>query len=158
MSDEYTMQENNQQTVDYSDDNIKTLTGTEHIRLRPGMYIGRLGDGSFPEDGIYVLLKEVIDNSIDEFKMKAGDRIEINIMDNLRVSVRDYGRGIPNDELPHVKEKFYKGSSKDRGTGIGLSVCDEIVTRHGGHLDISNAEDRGCIVSIYLPVTNSASK
>ena len=72
--------------------------------------------------------------------------------------MRDYGRGIPNDELPHVKEKFYKGSSKDRGTGIGLSVCDEIVTRHGGHLDVSNAEDRGCIVSIYLPVTNSASK
>ena len=76
----------------------------------------------------------------------------------VKITMRDYGRGIPNDELPHVKEKFYKGSSKDRGTGIGLSVCDEIVTRHGGHLDISNAEDRGCIVSIYLPVTNSASK
>ena len=61
------------EAVDYNDDNIRTLTGTEHIRLRPGMYIGRLGDGSLPEDGIYVLLKEVIDNSIDEFKMKAGD-------------------------------------------------------------------------------------
>ena len=71
-----------QENVNYDDDNIKTLTGTEHIRLRPGMYIGRLGDGSLPEDGIYVLLKEVIDNSIDEFKMKAGDRIEINIEDN----------------------------------------------------------------------------
>ena len=69
--------EQQQATVDYNDDNIRTLSGTEHIRLRPGMYIGRLGDGSLPEDGIYVLLKEVIDNSIDEFKMKAGNRIEI---------------------------------------------------------------------------------
>ena len=113
MSDEYTMQENNQQTVDYSDDNIKTLTGTEHIRLRPGMYIGRLGDGSFPEDGIYVLLKEVIDNSIDEFKMKAGDRIEINIMDNLRVSVRDYGRGIPQGKMIEAVSVLNTGGKYD---------------------------------------------
>ena len=113
MSDEYTMQENNQQTVDYSDDNIKTLTGTEHIRLRPGMYIGRLGDGSYPEDGIYVLLKEVIDNSIDEFKMKAGDRIEINIMDNLRVSVRDYGRGIPQGKMIEAVSMLNTGGKYD---------------------------------------------
>ena len=87
------------QSVDYGDENIKTLTGLEHIRLRPGMYIGRLGDGSSAEDGIYVLLKEVFDNSIDEFKMKAGDRIEVNVDDQLRVSVRDYGRGIPQGKL-----------------------------------------------------------
>ena len=95
-------EENNiipQETVTYNDDNIRTLTGLEHIRLRPGMYIGRLGDGSSSEDGIYVLLKEVFDNSIDEFKMKAGDRIEVNVDDNLRISVRDYGRGIPQGKL-----------------------------------------------------------
>ena len=68
--------------VQYDDENIRTLTGLEHIRLRPGMYIGKLDDGSKPDDGIYVLLKEVFDNSIDEFKMKAGDRIEVTIEDN----------------------------------------------------------------------------
>lgn len=83
----------------YDDSNIKTLSGLEHIRLRPGMYIGTLGDGTTPEDGIYFLLKEVIDNSIDEFKMNAGNRIEINVEDNLRISVRDYGRGIPQGKL-----------------------------------------------------------
>ena len=95
-------EENNinlEENVIYDDDNIRTLTGLEHIRLRPGMYIGRLGDGASPEDGIYVLLKEVFDNSIDEFKMKAGDRIEVNIEDNHRISVRDYGRGIPQGKL-----------------------------------------------------------
>ena len=65
--------------VRYDDENIRHLSDMEHVRTRPGMYIGRLGDGSLPEDGIYVLLKEVIDNSIDEFKMHAGDRIEVNI-------------------------------------------------------------------------------
>ena len=83
----------------YDDSNIKTLSGLGHIRHRPGMYIGRLGDGSEPGDGIYILLKEVIDNSIDEFKMNAGNSIEINVEDNLRISVRDYGRGIPQGKL-----------------------------------------------------------
>lgn len=83
----------------YDDSNIKTLSGLEHIRHRPGMYIGRLGDGSEPGDGIYILLKEVIDNSNDEFKMNAGNSIEINVEDNLRISVRDYGRGIPQGKL-----------------------------------------------------------
>jgi len=86
-------------TPEYDESNITTLTGLEHIRLRPGMYIGRLGDGSSAEDGIYVLLKEVFDNSIDEFKMHAGDRIEVNVDDQLRVTVRDYGRGIPQGKL-----------------------------------------------------------
>ena len=89
----------NPQNVQYTDDNIRHLSDMEHIRTRPGMYIGRLGDGSLPEDGIYVLLKEVIDNSIDEFKMNVGKRIEIDIEDNLRVTVRDYGRGIPQGKL-----------------------------------------------------------
>ena len=99
--------------VDYNDENIKTLTGTEHIRLRPGMYIGRLGDGSLPEDGIYVLLKEVIDNSIDEFKMKAGDRIEVHIDDNLRVCVRDYGRGIPQGKMIDAVSVLNTGGKYD---------------------------------------------
>ena len=78
MSEEKNIIEENS-AVEYDEGNIQTLTGLQHIRLRPGMYIGRLGDGSSAEDGIYVLLKEVFDNSIDEFKMKAGDRIEVNV-------------------------------------------------------------------------------
>ncbi len=85
----------------------------EHIRTRPGMYIGRLGDGSLPEDGIYVLLKEVIDNSIDEFKMNAGKRIEVDVDDNLRVSVRDYGRGIPQGKLVEAVSMLNTGGKYD---------------------------------------------
>lgn len=80
--------------VDYGDSTIITLEGLEHVRRRPGMYIGKLGDGSHPDDGIYVLLKEVLDNSIDEFRMGAGKTIEVQIQDGV-VQVRDYGRGIP---------------------------------------------------------------
>ncbi len=82
------------QQVNYSEDNIRTLDWQEHIRLRPGMYIGKLGDGSSADDGIYILLKEILDNSIDEFRMKAGKRIEIKL-DDRKVQIRDYGRGIP---------------------------------------------------------------
>ncbi|MBM9519615.1 type IIA DNA topoisomerase subunit B [Desulforhopalus vacuolatus] len=83
----------------YTDDSIKTLSSLEHIRLRPGMYIGRLGDGSNQHDGIYILLKEVIDNSVDEYIMGAGKRINIEISDEGRVTVRDFGRGIPLGKL-----------------------------------------------------------
>ena len=86
------------ETLEYTEENIKTLEGVEHIRLRPGMYIGKLGDGSHPEDGIYVLIKEVIDNSIDEFRMGAGKVIDVTVKDG-KVSVRDYGRGIPLGKL-----------------------------------------------------------
>lgn len=86
------------ETLDYTEDNIKTLEGVEHIRLRPGMYIGKLGDGSHSDDGIYVLVKEVIDNSIDEFRMGAGKIIDVEVKDG-KVSVRDYGRGIPLGKL-----------------------------------------------------------
>ena len=99
--------------VEYTDDNIRHLSDMEHVRTRPGMYIGRLGDGSLPEDGIYVLLKEVIDNSIDEFKMKAGDRIEITVEDNLRVAVRDYGRGIPQGKLIEAVSVLNTGGKYD---------------------------------------------
>ena len=80
--------------AEYTDDNIVTLEGLEHVRLRPGMYIGKLGDGNSADDGIYVLLKEVIDNSIDEFRMHFGTTIDIKL-DERTLTVRDYGRGIP---------------------------------------------------------------
>lgn len=102
-----------EQPVEYGDDNIIHLSGMEHIRLRPGMYIGRLGDGSHSDDGIYVLLKETIDNSVDEFKMRAGKRIEVRIEDSRRVSVRDYGRGIPQGKLIEAVSRLNTGGKYD---------------------------------------------
>ena len=92
----------NELSAGYDKDSIRHLTDMEHVRMRPGMYIGKLGDGTHSEDGIYVLLKEVIDNSIDEFKMNAGKRIEVDIEDNLRVRVRDYGRALPLERIVHA--------------------------------------------------------
>ena len=100
-------------TPEYTDENIRHLSDMEHVRTRPGMYIGRLGDGSLPEDGVYVLLKEVVDNSIDEFKMKSGDRIEVDVTDNLQVSVRDYGRGIPQGKLVEAVSVLNTGGKYD---------------------------------------------
>ena len=99
-------------TSNYTEDNIKSLDWKEHIRMRPGMYIGKLGDGSSPDDGIYILLKEVLDNSIDEFVMGAGKTIEISISDNF-VSVRDYGRGIPLGKVVDVVSKMNTGGKYD---------------------------------------------
>ncbi len=113
MEDETLTNVGGQQPVEYTDDNIRHLSDMEHVRTRPGMYIGRLGDGNLPEDGIYVLLKEVIDNSIDEFKMNAGDRIEINVEDNRSVSVRDYGRGIPQGKLIEAVSVLNTGGKYD---------------------------------------------
>lgn len=107
------MPEDSEQTVQYTDDNIRHLSDMEHVRTRPGMYIGRLGDGSLPEDGIYVLLKEVIDNSIDEFKMNAGKRIEVDIDQNLSCRVRDYGRGIPQGKLVEAVSVLNTGGKYD---------------------------------------------
>ncbi|WP_018676759.1 DNA topoisomerase IV subunit B [Riemerella columbina] len=100
------------QQVNYSEDNIRTLDWQEHIRLRPGMYIGKLGDGSSADDGIYILLKEILDNSIDEFRMKAGKRIEIKI-DDKKVIVRDYGRGIPLGKVVDAVSKMNTGGKYD---------------------------------------------
>ena len=140
MAEEDIMMEQPQNVADYNDDNIRTLSGTEHIRLRPGMYIGRLGDGSLAEDGIYVLLKEVIDNSIDEFKMKAGDRIEINVEDNLRVSVRDYGRGIPQGKLVEAVSVLNTGGKYDSKAfkkSIGLNgVGVKAVNALSSHFEV----------------------
>ena len=99
-------------TSTYTEDNIRSLDWKEHIRLRPGMYIGKLGDGSSPDDGIYILLKEILDNCIDEFVMGAGKTIEIIINEN-NVSVRDYGRGIPLGKVIDVVSKMNTGGKYD---------------------------------------------
>ena len=98
--------------VNYSEDNIRTLDWQEHIRLRPGMYIGKLGDGSSADDGIYILLKEIIDNSIDEFRMKSGKRIEIKV-DEGKVTIRDFGRGIPLGKVVDAVSKMNTGGKYD---------------------------------------------
>ncbi len=99
-------------SAQYNEDSIKTLDWKDHIRLRPGMYIGKLGDGASPDDGIYVLIKEVIDNSIDEFVMGHGKHIEINIHEK-EVSVRDYGRGIPLGSLAACVSQINTGAKYD---------------------------------------------
>ncbi len=127
--------------ANYDEANILHLSDMEHVRTRPGMYIGRLGDGSQPEDGIYVLMKEVIDNSIDEFKMNAGRRIEVNVDDNLRVSVRDYGRGIPLGKLVEAVSMLNTGAKYDSKAfkksvglnGVGLKAVNALSTRFEAH-------------------------
>ncbi|MBS1626994.1 MAG: type IIA DNA topoisomerase subunit B [Bacteroidetes bacterium] len=100
------------QTVNYTEDDIKSLDWKEHIRLRPGMYIGKLGDGSAPDDGIYVLVKEVIDNCIDEHTMGYGKHVEVTI-ENKSVTIRDYGRGIPLGKVVDVVSKINTGAKYD---------------------------------------------
>ena len=107
-----TSQTNNMQEVRYTEDEIKSLDWREHIRLRPGMYIGKLGDGASADDGIYVLLKEVIDNSIDEFAMGYGKHIEVSVQEG-EVFVRDYGRGIPLGKVVDVVSKINTGAKYD---------------------------------------------
>ena len=123
--------------VEYTEDNIRHLNDMEHIRTRPGMYIGKLGDGSQNDDGIYVLLKEVIDNSIDEFKMNSGKRIEIDIVDNKSVTVRDYGRGIPQGKLIEAVSMLNTGGKYDSKAfkksvglnGVGLKAVNATSSR-----------------------------
>lgn len=123
--------------VEYTDDNIRHLSDMEHVRTRPGMYIGKLGDGAHIEDGIYVLLKEVLDNCIDEFKMQAGKKIEITIEDNLRVSVRDYGRGIPQGKLIEAVSVLNTGGKYDSKAfkksvglnGVGVKAVNALSSR-----------------------------
>ena len=140
--------------ADYTDDNIRKLSDVEHVRSRPGMYIGRLGDGSYAEDGIYVLLKEAIDNSIDEFRMNAGKRIEVDLYDKKAVSLRDYGRGIPQGKMiPAVSQlntggkydsKAFKKSVGMNGVGIKavnfLSKAFEVRSYRDGHVRTAKFE------------------
>ena len=124
-------------TVSYTEENIRHLSDMEHVRTRPGMYIGRLGDGSHIEDGIYVLLKEIIDNSIDEFRMGIGKRIDITVADDLRVSVRDYGRGIPLGKLVEAVSMLNTGGKYDTKAfkksvglnGVGAKAVNALSTR-----------------------------
>lgn len=133
------------ETASYTDANIRHLSDMEHVRTRPGMYIGRLGDGSMPEDGIYVLLKEVIDNSIDEFRMNAGRRIEVDIDENLRVSVRDYGRGIPQGPLVEAVSMLNTGGKYDSKAfkksvglnGVGLKAVNAL----SSHFEVKSFRD-----------------
>ena len=127
--------------VQYDEGNIRHLSDVDHIRTRPGMYVGRLDDGSKPEDGIYVLLKETIDNSIDEFRMNAGKRIEIEIEDHLRVSVRDYGRGIPQGKIIEAVSQLNTGGKYDSKAfkksvgmnGVGIKAVNFLSSHFEAH-------------------------
>lgn len=130
--DELNLTENNG-ISSYNDEDIKTLDWMEHIRKRPGMYIGKLGDGSHADDGIYVLLKEVLDNSIDEYMMGFGKTIEVTIADGM-VSVRDYGRGVPLGKVVDVSSKMNTGAKYDNKAfkksvglnGVGIKAVNAL--------------------------------
>ena len=143
MSDELNMPIEEQ--VAYTDDNIRHLSDMEHVRLRPGMYIGKLGDGTQNDDGIYVLLKEILDNSIDEFKMHAGKRIEIEVTDHKYVSVRDYGRGIPQGKLVEAVSVLNTGGKYDSKAfkkSVGLNgVGVKAVNALSAHFEASSYRD-----------------
>jgi topoisomerase-4 subunit B len=145
MSEEIIDKENIEETVQYNDDNITHLSDVDHIRTRPGMYIGRLGDGSHTEDGIYVLLKEAIDNSIDEFRMNAGKRIEVDITENKCVSLRDYGRGIPQGKMIEAVSQLNTGGKYDSKAfkksvgmnGVGIKAVNFLST----HFEVRSYRD-----------------
>ena len=136
MSDEI-LDVNTRNAADYSEDSIRHLDDMTHIRMRPGMYIGRLGDGSHAEDGIYVLLKESIDNSIDEFNEGFGKKIEVEITDELTASIRDYGRGIPLGSLIPAVSQLNTGGKYDNDqytasvglNGVGLKAVNALSRR-----------------------------
>ena len=144
-NEEIKSQEGIQPTVEYTDDNIRHLSDMQHVRLRPDMYIGRLGDGTHEEDGIYVLLKETIDNSIDEFKMNAGKRIEVNIVDGKSVSVRDFGRGIPQGKLIEAVSMLNTGGKYDSKAfkkSVGLNgVGTKAVNALSSHFEVKSFRD-----------------
>ena len=128
----------------YTEDNIRSLDWKEHIRMRPGMYIGKLGDGSSPDDGIYILIKEVIDNSVDEYVMGAGKTIEISVKENT-VSIRDYGRGIPLGKVVDVVSKMNTGGKYDSRAfkkAVGLNgVGTKAVNALSGYFKVQSIRD-----------------
>src|SRR5215208_1817331 len=129
---------------DYTEESIKSLDWKEHIRLRPGMYIGKLGDGSSPDDGIYVLIKEVIDNCIDEFAMGHGKTVELTI-EGKTVIVRDYGRGIPLGKVIDVVSKVNTGAKFDSKVfqkSVGLNgVGTKAVNALSGYFKVTAFRD-----------------
>ena len=138
--------------VNYDESKIRHLEDTEHIRTRPGMYIGRLGDGSHAEDGIYVLLKETIDNSIDEFNEGFGKRIEVDITDDLTAEVRDYGRGIPLGKLVEAVSRLNTGGEYDTAVctaSVGMNgVCLKAVNALSARFEVTSVRDgrrRECV-------------
>ncbi len=148
----------------YTDDAIQTLTWNEHIRRRPGMYIGKLGDGSHSDDGIYVLVKEVVDNSIDEFNMGVGKQIDISLSEDGTVTIRDYGRGIPLGKVRAVASEINTGGKFDDKNfkksvglnGVGLKAVNALsreclVESVRDHLKVSVRFDRGNLVSESEP-------
>ena len=132
------------ENTQYTEDNIRSLDWKEHIRMRPGMYIGKLGDGSSADDGVYILLKEVIDNCIDEFVMGAGKTIEIRIKDGL-VKVRDYGRGIPLGKVVDVVSKMNTGGKYDSRAfkkSVGLNgVGTKAVNALSSFFEVQSSRD-----------------
>src|SRR5690554_2364808 len=128
----------------YTEDNIRSLDWKEHIRLRPGMYIGKLGDGASADDGIYILMKEVIDNCIDEFVMGNGKRIDIKAKDG-KVSIRDYGRGIPLGKVVDVVSKINTGGKYDSKAfkkSVGLNgVGTKAVNALSSHFMVYSVRD-----------------
>ncbi|MGY5352647.1 DNA topoisomerase IV subunit B [Wenyingzhuangia sp. IMCC45533] len=140
------------QETKYTEDNIKSLDWKEHIRMRPGMYIGKLGDGTSQDDGIYILIKEVIDNSIDEFVMGAGKKIEISVKDDL-VKIRDYGRGVPLGKLVDVVSKMNTGGKYDSRAfkkSVGLNgVGTKAVNALSSHFSIQSIRDGQTITAEF---------
>ena len=147
--------------AEYTEENIVTLDWYEHIRRRPGMYIGKLGDGNSPDDGIYVLLKEVIDNAIDEFLMGAGKVINIQIHDQ-QVSVRDFGRGIPLEKVVDCVAKMNTGGKYDSDAfqksigmnGVGVKAVNALsqffqVTSVRNHKEKKVEFERGIVVNDF---------
>ena len=136
----------------YTEENIRSLDWKEHIRMRPGMYIGKLGDGSSPDDGIYILLKEILDNCIDEFVMGAGKTIEINIQDN-KVKVRDYGRGIPLGKVVDVVSKMNTGGKYDSRAfkkSVGLNgVGTKAVNALSSFFKVSSHRDNNIKSAVF---------
>jgi len=162
------MAETIKQVADYNEDSIKSLDWKEHIRLRPGMYIGKLGDGSSPDDGIYVLVKEVIDNCIDEYTMGHGKTIEITIKDNT-VTIRDNGRGIPLGKVVDVVSKINTGAKYDSKVfqksvglnGVGtkavnaLSHYFKVASHREGRIKVAEFE-RGVLVKEHKEGSTTA--
>ncbi len=138
--------------VNYTEESIKSLSWHEHIRRRPGMYIGKLGDGTLPEDGIYVLLKEVIDNSIDEFMMGFGKKIEITVLDG-KITVRDYGRGIPLGKVVDVVSKINTGGKYDSVAfqkSVGLNgVGTKAVNALSSHFKVQSFRDGESVSAVF---------
>ena len=140
------------QTMQYTEDNIRSLDWKEHIRMRPGMYIGKLGDGSSADDGIYILLKEVLDNSIDEFVMGAGKTIEISVKER-QVTVRDYGRGIPLGKVVDVVSRMNTGGKYDTRAfkkSVGLNgVGTKAVNALSTYFKVESVRDDKSKIAVF---------